>query len=256
MDLAVEQKQETPGLAQILSGLAEAAILVLLYVLCLKSALSFLISRIPSIWTQVSWRYGFLSHFALLLTALALIAILHPFFPGCFGLRLTRRGEGHVWPGLWVGAFFGILMLCVDHYPSLIHRTAPPGPYASNPGNVVPWLLMQGLVVGITEETVFRGLFLGYLLSRISYRVRIKSFQVSAAGMLIAVIFSLAHAQAFWQTSFISALGQQIYAIAIGVFCAHLFEQSGSLLAPALAHSAGDFVEWTCCFVMTALGHK
>ena len=256
MDLVVEQKQATIRLSHIVRGLVETAILVLLYVLCLKSALSFLISLVPSIWTQVSWRYGFLSHIALLLTALAFIAILQPFFPGSFGLLLPRRGVGHVWPALWVGAFFGILMLCVDYYPSLIHWTAPPGPYATNPANVVPWLLMQGLVVGITEETVFRGLFLGYLLSRISYRVRIGSFQVSTAGILIAVIFSLAHAQAFWQTSFISALGQQIYAIAIGVFCAYLFEQSGSLLAPALAHSAGDFVEWTCCFVMTALGHK
>jgi len=115
---------------------------------------------------------------------------------------------------------------------------------------------MQGLVVGITEETVFRGLFLSYLLNRISYRVRLGAFEVSAAGILIAIVFSLSHARAFWQTTLFSALGQQIYATAIGIFCAYLFEQSGSLLAPAIAHSAGDFVEWSCCFVMSALGHK
>lgn len=177
MDLAVEQKQATIRLSHVVRGLLETAILVLLYVLCLKSALSFLISRVPSIWTQVSWRYGVLSHIALLLTAMAFIAILHPFFPGSFGLRLPRRGVGHVWSALSVGAFFGILMLCADYYPSLIHRTAPPGPYATNPGNVVPWLLMQGLVVGITEETVFRGLFLGYLLSRFSIECGLSHFR-------------------------------------------------------------------------------
>jgi len=96
MDLAVEQKQATICLSHFVRGLVETAILVLLYVLCLKSALSFLISRVPSTWTQVSWRYGFLSHIALLLTALAFIAILRPFFRRNFGLRLPLRGAAHV----------------------------------------------------------------------------------------------------------------------------------------------------------------
>jgi len=256
MTLVAEQNQGAMSLVQILLGLAETAVLVLLYFLCLKSGLAFLISRVPSAWMQVSWHYGLLSHAALLLTALAFIAILRPFFRGSFGLRLPRRGATHVCQALWIGALFGIAMLCIDYYPSLLHISPPPGPYATNPGNVVPWLLIQGLVVGITEETVFRGLFLGYLLSRVPYQVRLKSFQVSAAGILIAAVFALAHAQAFEQTSFLSALGQQIYAIGIGLFCAYLFEQSGSILAPAVAHSAGDFVEWSCCFVLSALGHK
>ena len=86
--------------------------------------------------------------------------------------------------------------------------------------------------------------------------VRIGTLRISVAGIIVAVTFSLAHAQAFWHTSLFSALGQQLYAIAIGILCAYLFEKSGSLLAPAIAHNAGDFVEWCCCFTMTALWHR
>jgi len=50
-------------------------------------------------------------------------------------------------------------MLCIDYYPSLFHRSLTPAPYATNPGNVAPLLLIQGLVLGIAEETVFRGAF-------------------------------------------------------------------------------------------------
>lgn len=138
MDLVAEQKQEAMGLAQILPGVAETAVLILLYFLCLKAALTVWTSRVPSVWMRISWRYGLLSHVNLFLTALAFIAILRPFFRESFGLRLPRRGWAHVWLALWIGALFGILMLSVDFYPSLIHGSAPPGPYATNPGNVIP----------------------------------------------------------------------------------------------------------------------
>lgn len=140
--------------------------------------------------------------------------------------------------------------------PQFDFPIAPPGPYATNLRNVVPWLVMEGVVVGFTEETLFRGLFLGYLVTRITRNVRIGTLRISVAGIIVAVTFSLAHAQAFWHTSLFSALGQQLYAIAIGILCAYLFEKSGSLLAPAIAHNAGDFVEWCCCFTMTALWHR
>ncbi|SEG69202.1 hypothetical protein SAMN05421819_4324 [Bryocella elongata] len=242
--------------SRIFSSLGAATLLICLYILSVSRALTLITSHLPSSWLRSSWRQGYVSHVVLLLVALAFMAILKPYFGGSFGLRVPQPGRSFIWPALWIGASFGMLMLCVDYYSNLIHRTAPPGPFAINPGNVIPWLLMQGLVVGITEEAVFRGLFLGYLLSRVSYRIRFGGFQVSVAGILIAVVFSLAHAGAFWHTSLFAAIGQQIYAIAIGIFCAYLFEQSDSLLAPAIAHSAGDFVEWSCCFAMTALWHK
>jgi membrane protease YdiL (CAAX protease family) len=76
---------------------------------------------------------------------------------------------------------------------------------------------------------------------------------VSLAGVIIAVGFSLAHATAFWHVPFPSALGQQVYAIALGILYAYLFEQSGSVLAPAIAHNAGDFIEWSLCFALRAI---
>ena len=241
---------------RVLAEIGQWAVLVCLYMLSFRTAFACVISHVPTRCIKTPWIYGYLSHACLLLIALGFMAVLKPFFGGNFGLRLPYPGKSYVWPAMWIGVCFGFLMLIVDYYPSLIRRSAPPGPYATNLSNVVPWLLMEGAVVGFTEEALFRGLFLGYLVSRITRGVQIGRFRVSIAGIIVAVTFSLAHSQAFMHTSLLSACGQQLYAVAIGLVCAYLFEQSGSLLAPAIAHNAGDFVEWCCCFTMTALWHK
>jgi uncharacterized protein len=118
---------------------------------------------------------------------------------------------------------------------------------------MVPWLVMQGGFVGITEELVFRSLFLGYMLARFPAKLRVGSYQVSWAGIILALVFALAHADSFWHEPLLSALGQQIYVFLLGVFYAYLFEESGSVLAPVIAHNAGDFVEWGMCFLLRAV---
>lgn len=61
----------------------------------------------------------------------------------------------------------------------------------------MPWLFMKGAPVGPTEEIVFRGLFLGYLLCLYPRRVKLFGQEVSVAGIVIAVVFSFAHADSF-----------------------------------------------------------
>jgi membrane protease YdiL (CAAX protease family) len=57
------------------------------------------------------------------------------------------------------------------------------------------------------------------------------------------LLFALAHAESFATEAWPIALGQQLYAFALGVLYAWMRERSGSLLAPIVLHSVSDFVE-------------
>jgi membrane protease YdiL (CAAX protease family) len=48
------------------------------------------------------------------------------------------------------------------------------------------------------------------------------------------------------------AMGQMIYAFALGVFYAYWFEKSKSLLAPIIGHNVSDVVEYILIFAMVA----
>lgn len=143
-------------------------------------------------------------------------------------------------------------MLFSDHGAHLMRGLAPASP-AHTAVDIAGWLGFELLLVGICEETLFRGFLLGVLEALSPSRVRFGGFSISTAGITIAVIFALAHANNFAIDPWPVALGQQIYALALGILYVWLRERSGSLLAPILTHSLSDFIETGVVFVLAAM---
>ena len=132
-------------------ALCQSVLLVALFVFAMNGTLGIVNAHLPANWTAGGWRQGYVLHFVMLLVALGFIGILKPFIGSRFGL-CWPKGETYIWPALWVGVLFGLLMLVVDYTPELLHHQAPKGPYGTELTNMVPWLAMQGIFVGISEE--------------------------------------------------------------------------------------------------------
>ncbi len=168
-----------------------------------------------------------------------------------FGIRWppgrTRVGLAVVW-----GVLIGIIMLIVDHSGDLMSGITP-GARAHTAVDIAGWLLFELLLVGLCEETLFRGLLLGVLQALSPSRLRIRKFSLSTAGVTIAIMFALAHVLSFATRPWPAALGQQLYAVTLGILYAWLRENSGSLLAPIIAHSLSDFVEGAAMLVLFGL---
>jgi uncharacterized protein len=202
---------------------------------------------IPRLWPLVTIAEAFEFGFALLG-----IAIARRFLKDAtFGIRWppgrTRVGLAVVW-----GVLIGIIMLIVDHGGDLM-RGITPGARAHTAVDIAGWLLFELLLVGLCEETLFRGLLLGVLQALSPSRLRIRKFSLSTAGVTIAIMFALAHVLSFATQPWPVALGQQLYAVTLGILFAWLRENSGSLLAPIIAHSLSDFVESAAVLLLFGL---
>ena len=66
-------------------------------------------------------------------------------------------------------------------------------------------------------------------MHRTSGRVRLWRYDMHVAGVILAMLFALAHLTSFWTVNFWMALGQQIYAFALGILYAYWREKSESL---------------------------
>jgi hypothetical protein len=162
------------------------------------------------------------------------------------------RGETLIGKALIWGIAFGAIMLLVDHGAKLVHGWAPKTP-THGAADVAGWLAFELLLVGPCEETLFRGLLLGVLEALSPSRVRFGNFSISTAGVTVALLFALAHAESFATEAWPVALGQQVYAFAVGVLYAWMRERSGSLFAPIVLHSVSDFVEDAAVFALAIL---
>ena len=163
------------------------------------------------------------------------------------GLEETMLGKAILW-----GVAFGLIMLMVDQGAPLVRGHAPTAP-AVHAADIAGWLTFELFQVGICEELLFRGFLLGLLTELSPSRVRIGTFSLSTAGYTIAIVFALAHAANLWTTAWPLALGQQIYAIALGILYAWMRERSGSLMAPMVTHSVSDFIEYAFVFPLAYL---
>lgn len=182
------------------------------------------------------------------------IAIL---FQGCaalIGILVMRRllpradanvrwppGRSYVGPAVLIGLAMGVIMLLADYWPELLARQAPDG-YTTDPVPALGWLLAM-ITTGLGEETLFRGLMVGMLAVLVPGRVRLGAFEVSLGGVLVALLFGIAHYDTFLNDPLHLAIAQQIYAFVWGVTYVWLMERSKSLVAPIVAHGIGNFTE-------------
>jgi membrane protease YdiL (CAAX protease family) len=195
------------------------------------------------------WLYS--QHAFQLIFALIGIAVMKWFVPADYGLHLPR-GRSYLGAAILWGVFFGVLMTLVDYAPELLAQTKPNLGFPLTTPNVAGWLFFEGVYVGPTEEIPFRSLLVTYLAATMPGTLRIGRFQMNWAGVIVALIFALLHATNFSLRAWPLALGQQIYAFALGVLYAYWLEKSRSIAAPIIGHNVGDFVEYAIAIAWVA----
>jgi membrane protease YdiL (CAAX protease family) len=162
--------------------------------------------------------------------------------------QLGGRGKSYIWPAILWGSFFGVLMILVDYAPQLMAHTKPQLGYPLTPNNICGWIFFEGVYVGPTEEIPFRSLLVTYLATSMPGKVHVGRFNMNWAGIIEALIFALLHMGNFDARHWPEALGQQIYAFALGVLYAYWLEKSKSVVAPIVGHNVSDVVEYLILF--------
>ncbi len=198
------------------------------------------------------WLAHYIDHAVMLVIALVLAAWLSKGHVSEYGLQ-RPKSKSYVLAAIAWGAFFGVLMTLVDYLPQILVHTSPPDRLSLTATSLAGWLGFEGIIVGFTEEIPFRGLLQTFLMQRTSGRIRILNFDMHIAGVILAMLFALAHITSFWEKSFWLASGQQVYAFALAILYAYWREKSDSLLAPIIGHNVSDGVEYALMFLMTWL---
>jgi uncharacterized protein len=198
------------------------------------------------------WLAMLVNHALMLMIALSLIAWFSKRHLSDYGLQWPKSKHYIVSALAW-GAFFGLLMTALDYFPQILKHLPPPGNLSLAPASIAAGIFFEGIYVGPTEEIPFRGLLQTFLMQRSSGRVRFFKYDMHVAGVILALLFALAHLTSFWTEDFWIALGQQIYAFALGILYAYWREKSGSVLAPIVGHNVGDGLEYVLMLLMTWL---
>ncbi|MGI6643202.1 MAG: CPBP family intramembrane glutamic endopeptidase [Bacillota bacterium] len=108
--------------------------------------------------------------------------------------------------------------------------------------NVTGSLLFMFTMPGIAEELLFRSLIVTILARSWKSEVRFPGFTVPTAGVISAVLFSMAHIGftiSPFKVTYLDPV-QLVIAFGFGIFYAFMYRNTGSLLGPVLIHNVSD----------------
>jgi hypothetical protein len=204
---------------------------------------------------EMPWIAGSYVQAVQLVYALIAIALLKPMIRADFGLH-RPRGKSYVRAAILWGVFLGLLMTAVDYLPQILaHRPPADKPYPLTELNLAGWFSFEGLVVGPTDETLFRGLLVTYLAATLPGRISFRRYEMGVAGVIVALILALPYVADFFTRTMLIALGGMFYTFVLGVLLAYWFEKSQSLLAPIVGHGVSSLMKIALIFAMVALWH-
>jgi membrane protease YdiL (CAAX protease family) len=129
----------------------------------------------------------------------------------------------------------------VSHLITILTGSFQPFPYPLTTANVAGQMGFQLLLSGPSEELVFRAFAITVL--SLFIRNRLLKGKVSAANLVAAAIFGLAHVNvSFAPFSVNYSLFQVAMSIVLGLFYGDCYEKTGSMRYPMMMHSISNIV--------------
>lgn len=106
------------------------------------------------------------------------------------------------------------------------------------PNRSLETLLYQGLVPGLDEEPMFRGILLyTFSLAVVSNRISFLGASVNIAGIVLVVLFGLVHGILYMGGELVFSAISLFFTAFYGLILLWLREKTGSLVLPIIAHN-------------------
>lgn len=192
-----------------------------------------------------SWVQAVDHHVWQMLLALAAIGILGGRRWAAWGLNLRKRAISLRILRKFL-LVYGVYFLGVGFVLQLLFMPPPTPAHPMTATHVVGRLAFGFLLVGVSEEILFRGLVHTYLARYWRGVWKWGRVEMPVAGVLAALIFTLAHVGFTVAPFEVTHLSwpQLTMALALGIFYSAAYHRTGSLLAPILAHNVSDGALW------------
>jgi membrane protease YdiL (CAAX protease family) len=184
-----------------------------------------------------SWIVADLVHVPQFLVPFALISWLSKGRVGEYGFNARQKPPLFTHARMFgLGSLFGLL-ISARYLPPLIGNTALDIPRPVTWANILGNLTFQWIVVGLAEETMFRGLIQTYLMNNLEGYVKILGHDLHMGTVIGAILWGVFH----FINILIMPLGPVVFTVALttlaGLAMGYAYQETGSLLTTIIVHN-------------------
>ena len=153
---------------------------------------------------------------------------------------------------LIVGAIFGFL-LSLRYIPQIIGNVPLGIPQPVTAVSIAGNMTFQWIIVGLCEETMFRGLIQTYLMKNLEGHVKILGQYLHMGTVLAAIFWGGFHFIEILHTPLSNVVFLVLLTTAIGLLMGYAYQKTGSLLTTIIVHNTLFGVHLTVGYIIYSL---
>jgi membrane protease YdiL (CAAX protease family) len=221
------------------------ALLIVLVYAALRSLPEF-----DSITRGSSWVLADIVHVPQFLIPFLLILWLSRGKPGEYGFNSSQKPPVFTHRRMFaLGVVFG-LVLSLKYVPQIVKGVPVDVPRPVTLASFLGHMSFQWIVVGLAEETMFRGLIQTYLMKSLDGHVRILGHELHMGTVAGAVIWGLFH----FVNILVMPLGSVLFTVALttaaGLAMGYAYQETGSILTTIIVHNTIFGVPLTLGYIL------
>ena len=149
-----------------------------------------------------------------------------------------------------------LLSLVITAGNAIVAFVFPPASLHVNPVALAAQLVALALVVGPSEELLFRGLIQTSLNASIHAAMHWRGWRISLGTVIAAVLFGLFHLVNLGFQTAADTIEQVAIAVILGLVIGLLYDRTRNLLGASLFHSVTDFSGTALPLLAYVLAHR
>lgn len=197
-----------------------------------------------------SWIFSDLVHIPQFLIPFLLICYITKGKIGEYGFKLRQKPPIFThWHMFGLGTLFGLL-LSLKYIPQIAGSLPIDIPQPVTLPNVLGTMTFQWIIVGLSEETMFRGLIQTYLMDNLKGYIRILGHDLHSGTVIAAFIWGLFH----FINILVMPLGPVLFFVlfttAAGLCMGYAYQETRSLLTTIIVHNTLFGVPLTIGYIL------
>jgi membrane protease YdiL (CAAX protease family) len=150
---------------------------------------------------------------------------------------------------LGLGVLCGLLM-CLRYISPIVRNTPVDVPQPVTLVGVLGNMTFQWIVVGLSEETMFRGLIQTYLMNNLGGYVKILGHDLHRGTVIGAVLWGVFHFINILVMPMSSVVFTVMLTTVAGLLMGYAYQETGSLLTTVIVHNAIFGVPLTAGYIL------
>lgn len=204
---------------------------------------------------ESSWIFADLVHVPQFLIPFIIILYITKGRPSHYGFNLKEDPPEFTHKRmLIIGLCFGLLM-SIKYITQIVSGSPVDIPHPVTPTNILGYMTFQWIIVGLSEETMFRGLIQTYLMENLEGEIKIAGHGLHTGTVIAALFWGGFHIINALNMPLSSAVFTVVITTPIGLIMGYAYQRTGSLLTTTLVHNTLFGVPLTIGYILHFMGY-